>query len=146
LHVTVEYNASSKEFFFAPIFAEFPSLEQSLLDDFKIYKATGVLPDYFGRDTDYSRPEDIIGSGLKHIHLILGEEKFKEPKNSKGEDALTRQWNRTSDACLLYVQNIYNEHSYSLIALFHPGAHMKAQDYDRMRKLASYARAFQDDI
>jgi hypothetical protein len=46
MHVTVTYNVKSYDFFFKPIFLEFPHLKQSLLDDFSAYKATNQLPHY----------------------------------------------------------------------------------------------------
>ncbi|MGV2880121.1 hypothetical protein D9O29_08910 [Pantoea vagans] len=145
MHVTVTYNVKSYGFFFQPIFVEFPHLKQSLLDDFAVYKATNQLPHYFGRDTDYERPEDIIGSGLMHIHLGLHEKKLVTPQG-KEIDSTTPQWDRTSDSALLYAQNLTDENQYSLIALFDPGAHKKAQDYERMRRLASYAHEFRYQI
>lgn len=145
MHVTVTYNVNSYDFFFRPIFVEFPHLKQSLLDDFLAYKATNQLPHYFGRDTDYARPEDIIGSGLMHIHLGLHEKKLLTPRG-KEIDTSTPQWDRTSDSALLYAQNLLDENQYSLIALFDPLAHKKAQDYERMRLLASYAKEFRFQI
>lgn len=145
MHVTVTYNVKSYAFFFKPIFVEFPHLKQSLLDDFAAYKSTSQLPHYFGRDTDYSRPDDIIGSGLMHIHLGLHEVKLVTPQG-KEIDSSTKQWDRTSDSALLYAQNLLDENQYSLIALFDPAAHKKAQDYERMRLLASYAKEFRFKI
>lgn len=141
MHVTVTYNVKSYDFFFKPIFVEFPHLKQSLLDDFAAYKETKLLPQYFGRDTDYERPEDIIGSGLMHIHLGLHGTKLVTPQGG-AIDANTPQWDRTSDSALLYAQNLLDENQYSLIALFDPLAHQKAKDYERMRLLASYAHQF----
>ncbi len=145
MHVTVTYNVKSYAHFFKPIFVEFPHLEKSLLDDFTAYKATGQLPSYFGRDTDYARPADIIGSGLMHIHLGLHGKKLVTPQG-KPIDSNTSQWNRTSDSALLYAQNLVDENCYSLVALFDPGAHAKARDEERMRLLASYASEFRNEF
>lgn len=145
MRVTVTYNVKSYDFFFKPIFVEFPDLKQSLLDDFALYKSSGQLPEYFGRDTDYARPQEIVGSGLMHIHLGLHEKKFVTPQG-KPIDANTPQWDRTSDSALLYAQNLLDENQYSLIALFDPGAHAKAQDYDRMKRLAAFAHEFKYQV
>ncbi|MCW0344983.1 hypothetical protein NB703_003076 [Pantoea ananatis] len=141
MHVTATYNQNSYDFFFKPIFLQFPDLEQSLLDDFKIYKATKKLPNYFGRDTNYERPDDIKDKGLMHIHLALHGKKLVTPEG-KDIDDKTPQWDRTSDSALIYAQNLHDENLYTIIALFDPLAHSKAKDYDRMRTLASYAEAF----
>lgn len=145
MHVTVTYNVKSYDFFFKPIFVEFPHLKQSLLDDFSAYKATNQLPHYFGRDTDYARPAEIQGSGLMHIHLGLHEQKLVTPQG-KPIDSSTPQWDRTSDSALLYAQNLFDENQYSLIALFDPLAHSKAQNFERMKLLASYASEFKNQI
>jgi mRNA interferase YafO len=141
MNVTVTYNKKSYDHFFRPIFIEHPHLEQSLLDDFKRYKETNTLPDYFGRDTNYLRPCDIEHKKLMHIHLALHGKKLKTPDGGD-IDVKTSQWNRTSDSALIYSQNIFDDSHYSLIALFDPGAHLKAQNYPRMRILASYGEEF----
>ena len=104
MHVTVTYNVKSYDFFFKPIFLEFPHLKQSLLDDFSAYKATNQLPHYFGRDTDYARPADIQGSGLMHIHLGLHENKLLTPQG-KQIDSSTPQWD--PQILLCYMLRIY---------------------------------------
>ncbi|WP_246030584.1 type II toxin-antitoxin system YafO family toxin [Kluyvera ascorbata] len=124
---------------------KFPTLEAALLEDFKFYKETGKLPDYFGRDTAYERPDDIQDSGLWHIHLSLDNDKFKAQASGK-QDQKTIQWNRTSDTALVYARGLLDENSYSLIAVFTPPAHSKAQNYERMRILAEYARTFSHRI
>ncbi|RPH30468.1 hypothetical protein EHN07_02205 [Buttiauxella warmboldiae] len=147
MHITVDYNRDSYGYYLSPVFVQFPSLEKTLLEDFKLYKATGKLPDYFGRDTAYDRPNDIQDSGLWHIHLSLGNDKFKvNPKSRTATDQKTMQWNRTSDTALVYAKGLLDENSYSLIAVFTPSAHNKAKDYDRMRILAEYARKFSMQI
>lgn len=80
MQVTVEYNQDSFDYFFSPVFVEFPDLKQTLVDDFIIYKSTGTLPSYFGRDTSYHRPPDIEDAGLMHLHLAIGENKFEPIK------------------------------------------------------------------
>lgn len=145
MHVTVECNRDSYDYYLAPVFVQFPTLETAILEDFKSYKETGKLPDYFGRDTAYDRPDDIQDSGLWHIHLSLGDDKFKAQARGL-QDQKTIQWNRTSDTALVYARGLIDENSYSLIAVFTPPAHNKAQNYDRMRILAGYARSFSHQI
>jgi len=147
LHVTVECNPNSYGFYLSPVFAMFPTLQESLEKDFRAYKETGLLPDYFGRDTAYDKPDDIQDSGLWHIHLALGDDKFSKPPTSANlKDPKAVQWYRTSDTALVYAKGLINENSYSLIAVFTPPAHMKARDFDRMRRLASYAREFSQKL
>lgn len=151
MHLSVTYNPKTYDRFFAPVFTKFPSLEQSLLDDFVIYKATGKLPHYFGRDTLYDRPDEVKDAHMWHIHLELGMNKFEPPITPKGKharkpDQATVQWHRTSDTCLVYVQNILDENQYSLLAVFHPWAHAEGQDYRQMRELAAVAKEFREDI
>lgn len=147
MHITVDYNRDSYGYYLSPVFVQFPSLEKTLLEDFKLYKATGKLPDYFGRDTAYDRPDDIQDSGLWHIHLTLENDEFKvNPKAGIATDQKTMQWNRTSDTALVYAKGLLDENSYSLIAVFTPPAHDKANNYDRMRILAGYARSFSSSI
>ena len=147
MHITADYNPDSYGYYLSPVFVSFPDLAKTLLEDFKNYKATGKLPDYFGRDTAYDRPEDIQDSGLWHIHLELSGDKFPTPsKSANSNDQQTIQWNRTSDTALIYARGLIDENSYSLIAVFTPPAHNKARDYDRMRILAGYARNFSQQI
>lgn len=147
MQVTVEYNQDSFDYFFSPVFVEFPDLKQTLVDHFIIYKSTGTLPSYFGRDTSYHRPPDIEDAGLMHLHLAIGENKFEPIKN--GTDISTPQklqWHKTSNTALVYAQNLFDENRYSLIALFHPVAHMSANNHNRMRVLAGYARDFRNTM
>lgn len=145
MHVTVEYHPKSYGYYLSPVFVTFPALEKSLIADFEIYKATGNLPHYFGRDTAYDRPEDIQDSGLFHIHLALDNDTFSAPPPGADlTDRKTVQWYRTSDTALVYAQNLLDENRYSLIAVFTPPAHDKAKNYDRMRILADYAREFSE--
>lgn len=44
MQVTVEYNQDSFDYFFSPVFVEFPDLKQTLVDDFIIYKSTERCP------------------------------------------------------------------------------------------------------
>ncbi|HFR4133256.1 type II toxin-antitoxin system YafO family toxin [Raoultella ornithinolytica] len=147
MHVTVECNPQSYEYYLSPVFVRFPSLEASLLEDFRMYKATGVLPHYFGRDTTYDRPVEIQDSGLWHIHLSLGDDGFlPPPKNANLQDPKEMQWYRRSDTALVYAKGLIDENSYSLIAVFTPPAHDKANNLDRMKILAGYAREFSEKI
>lgn len=147
MHITVEYNPQSYEYYLSPVFVRFPQLEESLLEDFRNYKATGTLPHYFGRDTTYERPDDIKDSGLWHIHLRLGDDDFEPaPKHIDVSDGKVMQWYRKSDTALVYAQNLLDENKYSLIAVFTPPAHERAKNYDRMRILAEYARNFSETI
>lgn len=145
MSVSAEYNPNSREYYVDPVFDTYPRLEASLLEDFIIYKSTGKLPDYFGRDTLYDDPEDIQDAELRHIHLQLGDDVFKPtPTWVNLADSQSVQWERTSDTALVYAQNLHDEKSYTLIAVFTPPAHNKARNYSRMRILAGYARDFSE--
>jgi len=151
LHITATYNAHTYDRYFAPVFARFPTLEQSLLEDFITYKATGKLPHYFGRDTLYDRPDEIKAVQLRHMHFELGNNMFKPLAELGGKrphtpDPSTVQWYKTSDTCLVYIQNIVDEHCYSLLAVFHPWAHAEGQDYKQMKELAAIAEKFRVTI
>ncbi|HGL3854427.1 TPA: type II toxin-antitoxin system YafO family toxin [Klebsiella aerogenes] len=149
MQISVTYHSQTYDRFFAPVFAVFPDLEQSILKDFALYKSTGMLPTYFGRDTLYDRPEDIQKAKMWHLHLEIGGNKFPPPYAPKGRkapqpDQQTLQWSRTSDSCLVYAQNEMNENCYSLLAVFHPYAHAEAQDYRQLRELAGLAQDFRE--
>jgi mRNA interferase YafO len=144
LTVIVEYNKDSYDFYLKQVFNGFPGLEQQLLDDFIIYKSTGRLPDYFGRDTLYTDPSDIQDAELRHIHFEVGNDKFKLPTGWRNLTSQQLQWVKTTNTALVYTKHLLNEDHYSLIAVFTPLAHMKARDYGRMRVLAGYARKFHE--
>ncbi|MCS0734459.1 type II toxin-antitoxin system YafO family toxin [Escherichia coli] len=148
MQISVTYHPETYEHFFAPVFAVFPELEQSIIKDFTQYKATGMLPGYFGRDTLYDRPEDVKDAKMWHLHLELGNNKFPKPSGrmSTSTDQVTLQWYRTSDSCLVYAQNELNENCYSLLAVFHPYAHEEARNYRQIRYLAGLAREFKEQF
>lgn len=80
-----------------------------LIDDFKIYKTTGKLPDLFGRDVPYNFPFSVREAGLQHIHV---------------KDAKAKNWhiqkisfNKTSDTALIYCQGAIQSNCYLLIAV-----------------------------
>lgn len=80
-----------------------------LIDDFKIYKATGKLPELFGRDVPYDFPFAVKEAGLQHIHV---------------KDATSKNWtiqkisfSKTSDTALIYCQGAIHSDCFLLIAI-----------------------------
>lgn len=80
-----------------------------LIDDFKSYKATGKLPDLFGRDVPYNFPFSVREAELQHIHV---------------KDATSKNWhvqrisfNKTSDTALIYCQGAIHSNCYLLITV-----------------------------
>ena len=147
MKINVSYNPETYDYYCAPVFLQFPSLEQDLLNDFARYKETGVLAHYFGRDTDYSRPDEIAGRGLMHLHVKLGNNDFDSlPKFIDKNDKQQLQWYRTTNSAVVYSQNIISENHYSIIAVFHPYAHLNANNDERMKKLADVATRFRESV
>lgn len=141
--VTATYNTQSFDLYLKSVFAKYPHLESQLLADFIAYKSTGNLPDYFGRDTLYSDPEDIRDAELRHIHFELGKQVFGPlPKWIDLSDKQAVQWERTTNTALVYARHLLDENHYTLMAVFTPYAHEYAREEWRMRELAGYARKF----
>ncbi|TPD93606.1 hypothetical protein FJP68_14555 [Pantoea vagans] len=142
-HIEVSINPNTKENFFSEVFLRFPELETSILQDFQRYKATGELPNYFGRDVAYTQPHSAFRSGLMHIHLCLPPNSF--PKKRPQSDRVCKRDDPEQDACLVYVQGELYEDRYSLIAIMHPNAHEMARQHDVMSYLSRVAQEFRDN-
>lgn len=142
-HVDASINPSTRDDFFADAFLRFPELEASIILDFKRYKATGELPNYFGRDVAYTQPYGAFKSGLMHIHLCLPPNTFSDKKPQP--DRVCKRGDPENDACLVYVQGELYENRYSLIAIMHPDAHTKAREHGLMSYLARVAQEFKDN-
>ncbi|HHJ4352028.1 TPA: type II toxin-antitoxin system YafO family toxin [Citrobacter freundii] len=143
MHLEASINPATKAEFFDEVFLKFPELEASIIDDFLRYKATGDLPQYFGRDVAYTQPYGAFRAGLMHIHLCLPPNKF--PENRPQPDRVCNKGDPNNDACLVYVQGELYENKYSLIAIMHPDAHGKARKHDVMSYLARIAQNYKDE-
>lgn len=140
----VELNSETFEDLFQPILASYPDLLNSLLVDFATYIDSDrlVLPEYFGCDVAYTQPEEAYRAGLMHIHLAIPPVRF--PNKKPQSDRKCPKGDPLQDAALVYVQGLYDEDRYSLIAILHPGAHSKARDRQVMQRLARVAKRFRD--
>ncbi|WP_317987433.1 type II toxin-antitoxin system YafO family toxin [Photorhabdus antumapuensis] len=114
-----------------------------MLRDFKHYKETGEVPDYFGRDVAYTQPEAAYKSCMMHIHLCFPPDSF--PKNRVQYYRTCKSNSPENDACLVYVQGLLEENKYSLLAIMHPDVHGKARNPKIMSYLARIAQDFRDN-
>ena len=151
MQISVTYHPQTYARFFVPVFTVFPELEQSIINAITVYKTSGMLPTYFGRDTLYDRPEEVKAAKMWHLHLEIGNNKFPAPyapkgKNSPPPDQATLQWHRVSNSCLVYAQNEMSENCYSLLAVLHPYAHEDGRDYLQMTYLATLAKQFREEF
>ena len=93
----------------------------SLVNDFKIYKSTGMLPDCFGRDVAYDHANTlpiVKAENIRHIHL--GHSQI----GSRRHPFLgLRQFDRTSDVHLVYCQGAANDDIYLLMTILKPDGH-----------------------
>ncbi len=106
---------------------------ESLTDDFKRYKLTGVPPETFGRDAAYDHPDTLSIvkiEDVRHIHLLRSDKPWPSYKT---------QFNKTSDVHLVYCQGATHPEYFALIAI---DAHEQARSNDVMYKLAKSAELF----
>ncbi|EQC00044.1 MULTISPECIES: type II toxin-antitoxin system YafO family toxin [Photorhabdus] len=141
--VDVSINEYTRKDFFDDVFLKHPDLEQAILQDFKHYKETGEVPDYFGRDVAYTQPEAAYKSCMMHIHLCFPPDSF--PTNRVQYYRTCKSNSPENDACLVYVQGLLEENKYSLLAIMHPDAHGKARNPKIMSYLARIAQNFRDN-
>lgn len=114
-----------------------PEELKCLEDDFRHYKATGVLPDLFGRDVPYNHPNTLYSvkaEELWHIHLLSGDATW--PANCK------KQEDKTSDDHLVYCPAYQASNCFLLIAILSPDAHAQARKNQIMLNLAKMAENF----
>ncbi|EQC00760.1 type II toxin-antitoxin system YafO family toxin [Photorhabdus temperata] len=71
MSLNVSINPKTKKELFDEVIAKFPDLEKKIINDFRTYKETGVVPDYFGRDVCYTQPQLALDVGLMHIHIAI---------------------------------------------------------------------------
>jgi len=133
--INASWNPDTYDYYLKRIFQLKPEYETTLLNDFITYKSGLAVPNIFGRDELYVDPDSITNIRMAHIHLATTQ-KFK-PITSK-----YYQYERTSDAALVYVRHHFDENAYSLLAIFPHSAHTYARDYPFMEELAKYAEKF----
>lgn len=110
-------------------------LEQ-LINDFRQYKETGLLPDTFGRDVRYDHPNTyplVKLEEVSHIHLTDGDHPWP---------IWIVQYKRTSDIHLVYCQGAISTDCYLLIAILSPDAHQQARNNSIMANIGRTAELF----
>lgn len=111
-----------------------------LVNDFKGYKLTGIVPNNFGRDVLYDHPNNlpiVLAEMIKHIHLGNIDNPF--PLN-------VTQFYKTSNIHLVYCQGAINNNCYLLMAILSPNAHEQAKNRDVMYKLGLMAEKFRSQF
>ncbi len=108
-------------------------LRRQLIDTFKEYKSTGVLPKDWGRDVAYDLIASIAATGLRHIHI--------KDKTSKHWNFRTLQFNKTSNTALVYCQGYFDKDVYLFIA-FSANAHEMASNSLYLMALGDIADVF----
>lgn len=101
------------------------------------------LPSYMGCDQPYHEPSAARSGQLRHIHIALPPQKFRDSdlqayrKCSKSLPEL--------DAALVYAQGEMYEDRYLILAFFAPRAHDKAKGNAIMTKLGILAKEWRDE-
>ncbi|MFF7108915.1 type II toxin-antitoxin system YafO family toxin [Pseudomonas sichuanensis] len=124
--------------------ANYPFTIDQLKADFAACMESGGLkiPSYMGCDQPYHEPAAARSGQLRHIHIALPPQKFKEKvcqayrKCDKNLPHL--------DAALVYVQGELYEDRYMILAFFAPYAHEKAKVEEVMTRLGILAKAYRD--
>jgi mRNA interferase YafO len=114
-----------------------PEELKCLEDDFRHYKANGVVPDLFGRDVPYNHPNTlplVKAEDLWHIHLVDTESGW--PVTCRKQD------DKTSDDHLVYCPAYRTPNCFLLIAILSPHAHAQARKNQVMLNLATLAENF----
>ncbi len=110
----------------------------TLKEDFKRFKETGVPASNLGRDAEYNHPNGlpiVRQERLSHIHL-------EEP--SKPWNVRAVQFSKTSDTHLVYCQGFYDQNCYLLMAILSPNAHEQARNNSIMYNLGKMAEKFRN--
>lgn len=137
----ISINSETRKDFFDATFLKHPTLEASIVEDFRRYKENGELPSYFGTDVAYTEPHAALKSGIMHIHIKFPPGSF--PANRPQSDRKCLKGDPENDAALVYVQGELYENRYSLLAILNP-AHEQARDPSIMSPLCQIAQNFRD--
>lgn len=129
---------------FETVLVNHPTVLNSLCDDFRKYIESNRLnpPGYFGCDVPYVHPHEAYTNCLMHIHIAIPPHVFS--KHKPQHDRKCPPGDPTKDAALVYTQGLYDEDRYVLIAMLHPGAHVKASNEKIIKYLAGVAKRFRD--
>lgn len=105
--------------------------------EFKLYKTTGQLGTYIGKDVDIARPLSAKQNELMHIHLF--------PKRLIVRGIPLRQDKRTSDIFLIYCEGLVDTNIFCLVDIIWNEAHQKLRDEKYVRdNLVSVAERFRE--
>lgn len=113
--------------------------QKILVQEFKKYKKTGVVPQIFGREAPYDRPSSALFAELMHIHIE------KDGKWKMHVEKL-RQYDRVSDAALVYCTGWLSKSNYLLIAFLPRNAHQRMRSVTFAAELAEIAEGFRKDF
>jgi len=116
-------------------FASIPN-SQAIVDKFKNYKTTSLVPSDFGRDGNFSEHNGCREHKVFHLHLKT-EAAIKDRKWYS-----SNPYYRTSNTHLIYCQGSVYLNRYLLIAILSPNAHELARKNDIMGRIADTAWKF----
>lgn len=139
--IEVSYNKETFSKYFEPKLSAYPTLGENLIDDFRRHKS-GELPSYFGKESIYATPFEIIRSQLWHIHLCIPPKTF--PAELEQAHRTCLKGDPDNDIALVYTSGEMNLNKYSLIAILCPDAHQTAKNLALIKYLASVAQRFRD--
>ena len=116
-----------------------PSELNTLVEDFRGYKAGGGLPDLLGRDVPYDHPHTlpiIKNEEVWHLHLADPEQPWPTLQ--------LMQLKKTSDIHLVYCQGGIDQSLYLLMTILSPNAHDQANNNTLMFQLGTMAENFRN--
>jgi len=145
MSVIVSIHPETRGELFDDVLKDYPSLEKSILQDFRTcMESKGLrLADYFGCDQPYSHPPAARSGQLRHIHIALPPQTF-DPRKAQCYRKCSKDLPEL-DAALVYVQGVMEEDHYMILAFFAPNGHDKAKVEKVMTKLGILAKKFRDE-
>lgn len=109
-----------------------------IIDGFKAYKSTGDPGQMFGRDAEMIRPKEARENEVFHAHL-LDQARFKLERLH-----LRDQYNRKSDAFVLYTRGYTMRNHYLILSIIFDDAHSKTENIDLMLGYSRIAEHFRE--
>lgn len=142
--VEASYHPGTYDRFFLPLESAHPKLMDVLLADFKRYQQSDRqdLPDYFGYDAEYGKPDEIAGL-VEHIHLRIPPRTFR--RRDKQFFRKCKRNDPKNDIALVYVRGLYEMHRFCILGILLPDAHRKAHNRPLMLEFGQLARDFRRD-
>ncbi|MFL1513203.1 type II toxin-antitoxin system YafO family toxin [Pseudomonas prosekii] len=143
--ISVVIHPETRREYFDDVLRDYPSLERSILKDFKIcMESKGLkLASYMGCDQPYSEPAAARIGQLRHIHIALPPQVFDSNKAQSYRKCSMHS--PELDAALVYAQGELYEDRYVILAFFAPNGHAKARVDAVMNKLGYLAKKFRDE-